>query len=103
MYRSLSRAASLLVVMSVATFTAAFTDGSSVPTVTSSASALTGTVRGRITEKEGGAPIPSVQVAIVGTRAGATTNNNGEYTIAFVPAGQVTVRATRIGYQPATQ
>jgi len=64
------------------------------------AQAATGTVRGRITEGSGGRGIPEVQVTITGTRIGALTNQNGEFTLAAVPTGARTVEARRIGYQP---
>ena len=64
------------------------------------AQAATGTVRGRITEGTGGRGIPEVQVTITGTRIGALTNQNGEFTLAAVPTGARTVEARRIGYQP---
>src|SRR5438309_906066 len=62
--------------------------------------ATTGTLRGRVTEGAGGRGIPEVQVTITGTRLGALTNQNGEFTLAAVPTGARTVEARRIGYQP---
>lgn len=50
-----------------------------------------------------GAGIPSVQVTIVGTNAAAVTNDQGRYTIRGAPAGTVTIRALRIGYDEAKQ
>ena len=61
------------------------------------------TIQGRITERDGGQPVPNAQVIVVGTRQGATTNNNGEFTIGGVAAGTVQVRAARTGYQPVVQ
>jgi TonB-linked SusC/RagA family outer membrane protein len=63
----------------------------------------TGTIRGRITLKENAQPVQSAQVAVAGTRYGAVTNTTGDYRITGVPAGTVTLRVTRIGYQAATQ
>ena len=62
-----------------------------------------GTVRGKITVKDNGQPLLSAQVLIVGSRRGAITNNAGEYVITAVPAGSVTLRALRIGYQAGEQ
>jgi TonB-dependent SusC/RagA subfamily outer membrane receptor len=59
-----------------------------------------GTVRGRVTDANGGRAIPEAQVSIAGTRLGATTDANGAYTITGVPPGERVVRARRIGYQP---
>jgi TonB-linked SusC/RagA family outer membrane protein len=60
----------------------------------------TATVRGRVTETDGGAPVVSAQVVIAGTRLGAVTQPTGDYVIANVPAGQQTIRVVRIGYTP---
>ena len=60
----------------------------------------TGTVRGTITDADGGAPVASAQVVIVGTRLGTLTRASGEYTITGVPTGNQTVRIMRIGYSP---
>jgi len=56
-----------------------------------------------VTTQDGGQPVVSAQVLIVGTRQGAVTNNNGEYSIPGVAAGRVSVRAIRIGFQPQAQ
>jgi TonB-linked SusC/RagA family outer membrane protein len=60
----------------------------------------TGTVRGKITETEGGAPVASAQVVVAGTRLGAVTQPTGDYVITNVPAGAQTIRVMRIGYTP---
>jgi hypothetical protein len=44
--------------------------------------------------------VSDVQVTLVGTSSGALTAANGEYTITNVPAGQRTVRARRLGFNP---
>ena len=62
-----------------------------------------GTIRGRVIDKESGQPVAAAQITIVGTSLGGLTNNDGQYTINGVTAGQVTVRAARIGYQPQNQ
>jgi TonB-dependent SusC/RagA subfamily outer membrane receptor len=59
-----------------------------------------GTVRGRVTDANGGRAIADAQVSIAGTRLGATTDANGAYTITGVSPGERVVRARRIGYQP---
>ena len=58
----------------------------------------TGTVRGTVRDSLTQAGIPGVQVVVTGLTRGATTNNAGEYVIPAVPAGNVTLRAMRIGY-----
>ena len=62
----------------------------------------TGTITGRVVDAAAQRPLADVQVTVVGTQRGGTTNENGEFRIGSVPAGQQTVRAQRIGYAPAT-
>ena len=62
---------------------------------------IAGTVLGT-----GNAPVADVQVVVTtpgGVRLGAITNAQGRYNIGAVPAGTVTVRTQRIGFQPRTQ
>lgn len=58
----------------------------------------TGSVQGTVTDQVSGAPIPGVQVFVVGTSSGTLTDENGAFLLADVPAGSRTVRAERIGY-----
>ncbi len=54
----------------------------------------------------GNAPVGDVQVVVTtanGARFGGTTNPQGRYNIGGVPAGTVTVRTQRIGFQVRTQ
>ena len=60
-----------------------------------------GTVSGRVTESGSRRPVSEVQITVVGTVFGALTNQNGEYTISNVPAGQRTIRLRRLGFNPA--
>jgi outer membrane receptor protein involved in Fe transport len=57
----------------------------------------TGKLEGSITD-QGGAPIASAQVTLVGTAFGALTSERGYYFMNNVPAGVYTVRAKFIGY-----
>ena len=70
---------------------------------TLAAQANTGTVSGRVTDAAGGHGVPGVQVTVSGTRVGAITGTNGEYTLNGVPSGERTLTIRRIGYQPTTQ
>ncbi|HUR00380.1 MAG TPA: TonB-dependent receptor plug domain-containing protein, partial [Gemmatimonadaceae bacterium] len=63
----------------------------------------TGTVSGRVTDAAGGHGVPGVQITVSGTRVGAITGTNGEYTLNSVPTGERTLTVRRIGYQPTTQ
>jgi len=63
---------------------------------------LVAVVRGRVTDRESGQPVPSAQVVVVGSiNIGAITNANGDYLLRGVPAGAVVLRVSRIGYEPA--
>ena len=65
------------------------------------ASAQTGTIAGRVTEK-GGAPIPGAEVRVDSTQIHSTTDGDGRYTLRDVPAGSRTVRALMLGYKSIT-
>ena len=60
--------------------------------------AATGRISGIVTDAGTGAPLEAVQVSVAGTTIGTTTNAEGRYTIASVPAGAVTLQVRRIGY-----
>ncbi|MFL5606750.1 MAG: SusC/RagA family TonB-linked outer membrane protein, partial [Gemmatimonadaceae bacterium] len=62
-----------------------------------SAQGNTGSIQG-VVRSESGAPLEGVNIVVVGTRLGAQTHADGRYQIGLVPAGQQTVRATRIGF-----
>jgi len=62
----------------------------------------TGKVKGKVTDREAGEPLPAANVTVVGTTLGTATDLNGEYVILNVPAGTYSVRATYIGYQAIT-
>ncbi|HYW33474.1 MAG TPA: carboxypeptidase-like regulatory domain-containing protein, partial [Gemmatimonas sp.] len=63
----------------------------------------TGTVRGRITDAGNGRGLAEAQVSIVGTRIGAVSGANGEYTLLAVPAGTRDINVRRIGYSQVTR
>ena len=57
----------------------------------------TGTLEGRVTEASGG-PVPDALITIVGTNRGARTGDDGQYRLASLRVGEVSVRVTRLGY-----
>lgn len=76
--------------------------GTVLPLFASSvALAQTGMITGTVTSAEGGQPVVSANVVVVGARAGALTRDDGRYTIAVAP-GTYTLRVTRIGFAPDT-
>ncbi len=64
---------------------------------------LAGTVTGRVTDARSTQPLAGTTVQIVGTGLGATTDNEGRYRIAGVPAGSQVLLARRIGYAGVRQ
>ena len=62
----------------------------------------TGTIRGRVTDNAQ-RPLPEVTVTVTGTTIGATTNQNGDYTLGNVPAGSRTIVTRRLGFARATR
>jgi TonB-linked SusC/RagA family outer membrane protein len=62
-----------------------------------------GTIAGRITDSLSGQGIGLATLTVVGTGLRATSQDDGIYRIANVPAGPHTVRATRIGYVSVVQ
>ena len=74
--------------------------------VTAFAQAPSATVRGQVTDSATKAPLAGAEVYIAaqgGTAAirGARTSTSGQYSLAGVPAGAVTVRVRMVGYAPA--
>ena len=63
------------------------------------AQATTGTVRGRVTDAASGQGVVNASVIVDGTRIGASTGDNGAFTLAAVPTGARSVTVRRIGYQ----
>jgi len=63
----------------------------------------TGTVTGRVTEAESGAPLPGVNVILPELDRGAATNENGRFRLGDVPTGSHRLDARFVGYAPATR
>lgn len=62
-----------------------------------------GTVTGTVVDASDSEPLPGVNVVVEGLGRGAATDAEGEFRIAEVPAGEITLSATFVGYQRATQ
>ena len=63
----------------------------------------TGTIRGRVTDAAAGRGLADAQIIVDGTRIGAVSGANGEYTLTGVPTGPRSIVFRRLGYQPATR
>jgi hypothetical protein len=61
-----------------------------------------GIVSGRITNSEK-TPVRAAQIQLIGTTLAATTDSQGVYRIAAVPAGHYIAEVKLLGYSPATQ
>ena len=62
-----------------------------------------GTITGRVTAQETGAPLPNVNVSVQGTTLRTVTNQQGEFRLGGVPAGRQTVNVSTINHAPATR
>jgi TonB-linked SusC/RagA family outer membrane protein len=63
----------------------------------------TGTVRGRVTDRDGTTPITAAEVTVAGTQLRVLTDDDGRYVITSVPAGRRTINVSRIGYGAISQ
>jgi subtilisin family serine protease len=60
---------------------------------------LTGTLTGAVTDASTSEPIAGARVVLDGTSFGATTDNNGKYTIEDIPVGDYTATASADWYE----
>jgi TonB-linked SusC/RagA family outer membrane protein len=60
-----------------------------------------GRISGTVTDSISGRVLSDVQLSVVGSRAGAVTDDRGRYNLVGVAAGVRVIEARRIGYQPA--
>jgi hypothetical protein len=74
-----------------------------LPLVLRNVAPTTGTVAGWVRQASNSQAIPGAQVCVLSTSQCATTNAQGTYSIANVPAGNQTVRATAAGYTTLQQ
>jgi TonB-dependent starch-binding outer membrane protein SusC len=61
-----------------------------------------GTVSGIVRDAATGEPIPQVNVVIEGTSIGVASDSLGRFAIGGIPAGQINLIFSHIGYVPAT-
>jgi len=66
------------------------------------ASAQTGTVKGKVVAANNGDPLPGTNVVAPAYNIGTAADIEGNFTVRNVPAGEVKLKATFIGYQPKT-
>jgi outer membrane receptor protein involved in Fe transport len=58
-----------------------------------------GTLSGTVRDAKSGEPLPGVNVVLVGTGFGASTDANGRYNIRGISAGEYPVKVSFVGYQ----
>lgn len=63
----------------------------------------TGTIRGRVIDAATQRPLSGAQVVVVGGTRRSVTDASGEYVLADVPAGALTIRASLLGYAAESQ
>lgn len=76
----------------------ALTAGIALLAVSTAAEAQRGTIAGRVTDQASGNPVAGAKLQVLGTTATATTAQDGQFTLRFVPAGDRDVRIVAIGY-----
>jgi len=64
---------------------------------------IEGSITGTVREAKTGDPLAGVNVALVGTNRGASTDAEGKYSIENIPDGTYTVRASYISYESVTK
>ncbi len=62
----------------------------------------TGKIAGKVTDSKTGEALLGVNVLVVGTTRGGSTDIDGEYYILNVPPGTYALRASAVGYAPVT-
>jgi len=85
------------------TLRAALVLGGLLGGVSAVARAQQGTVAGRVTDQANGQPLVGARVTVPGTSLIAQTNADGRYTLSRVPGGQLTVRASAVGFGAASR
>lgn len=61
-----------------------------------------GRITGKVTDSETGEALIGANVVVEGSELGAATDEKGEFTVPYVPAGTYTVSASYLGYDPYT-
>jgi outer membrane receptor for ferrienterochelin and colicins len=64
------------------------------------ATAAAGTLRGKVSDRGTGDPLPQVNISVRGTTLGASSGPDGIYSITGIPGGSYEVQASLIGYEP---
>jgi iron complex outermembrane receptor protein len=71
--------------------------------VPTAAAQSTGTIAGRVTDAESGAPLPGVNIVFADLNLGAATQNDGRFRVTEVPNGTHQLTARFVGYASSTR
>jgi len=63
---------------------------------------MTGTLSGRVVDRESGEALVGANVLVENTNLGGAADIDGKFTIHNVPAGRVTLKVSYVGYRPTT-
>lgn len=55
-------------------------------------------IRGKIVDKHSGEPLPGVNILLVNTNTGSSSDSNGEFELSDIPSGKHTIRFSHIGF-----
>lgn len=61
-----------------------------------------GSVTGKVVDKDSGAPLNFANIVVLGTAMGGNARNGGLFSIAVVPVGTYTIKASFVGYDTQT-
>jgi hypothetical protein len=64
--------------------------------------ARTGTIQGRVFDRETKQPVAEAQLQLVGSTLGTLSDSEGRFTLTGAPVGTQAIRVLRIGYRPTT-
>lgn len=59
-----------------------------------------GTLRGKVSDRATGDPLPGANVIVLNTSLGVATDYNGEFTLPHIPVGKQSIKISYIGYEP---
>lgn len=62
-----------------------------------------GTMQGRVEDRETRQPLPAVNIMVVGSAIGTTSDAHGDFVLSGLPAGKLSVRASLVGYLSQTR
>ncbi|MFC2170382.1 TonB-dependent receptor domain-containing protein [Calditrichota bacterium] len=72
------------------------------PCLSAEGTVIPGSIKGVVLERSTRSPIASVNVILIGGQRGSATDLNGKFEISSLEPGLYHVRATALGYEPAT-